>query len=286
MDSLGSLALATEPPYEELLQREPTKRNESIINGRMWKHIIFQSLCQIILLIILYLYAPEFIKEQNLIRLAENRIIKYCFSEYPGKDIEHIIYGTEVKWTTTGKILHTNKENCGKYEDKKTLNEAFTEYNNANFATTHMCIIFNIFVFYTLFNQLNCRVIDDSFNIFIRINKSILFPLICLFEMGLQVVIIYVGKSAFHIVDNGLTGEQWGICFGFSAITFVVSFIIKLIPIHNFIDRLIKPEKEEENKDLEVMNNEEEEKKIMENKDKINVPEGDILSMNDNNKKK
>ena len=39
MDSLGSLALATEPPYEELLKREPTKRNESIINGRMWKHI-------------------------------------------------------------------------------------------------------------------------------------------------------------------------------------------------------------------------------------------------------
>jgi Ca2+ transporting ATPase len=286
MDSLGSLALATEPPYEELLQREPTKRNESIINGRMWKHIIFQSLCQIILLIILYLYAPEFIKEQNLIRLAENRIIKYCFSEYPGKDIEHIIYGTEVKWTTSGKILHTNKENCGKYEDKKTLNEAFIEYNNANFATTHMCIIFNIFVFYTLFNQLNCRVIDDSFNIFIRINKSILFPLICLFEMGLQVIIIYVGKSAFHIVDNGLTGEQWGICFGFSAITFVVSFIIKLIPIHNFIDRLIKPEKEEENNDLEVMNNEEEEEKNMENEDKINVPEGEILCMNDNNKKK
>ena len=131
-----------------------------------------------------------------------------------------------------------------------------------------MCIIFNIFVFYTLFNQLNCRVIDDSFNIFVRINKSILFPLICLFEMALQVIIIYVGKSAFHIVDKCLTGEQWGICLGFSAITFVVSFIIKLIPIHNFIDRLIKP-KEEENNDLEEMNKEEEEKKNMENEDKI-----------------
>ena len=43
MDSLGSLALATEPPYEELLKREPTKRDESMINGRMWKHIIIQS---------------------------------------------------------------------------------------------------------------------------------------------------------------------------------------------------------------------------------------------------
>ena len=44
MDSLGSLALATEPPYQELLHRKPTKRDESIINGKMWKHIIFQSM--------------------------------------------------------------------------------------------------------------------------------------------------------------------------------------------------------------------------------------------------
>ena len=54
MDSLGSLVLVTERLYEELLMREPTKRNESIIsmiNGRMWKHTKFQSLFQIILLI-------------------------------------------------------------------------------------------------------------------------------------------------------------------------------------------------------------------------------------------
>ena len=62
MDSLGSLALATEPPYEELLKREPTKRNESIINGRMWKHIGIQSLIHIIVLLILYLIAPDFVK--------------------------------------------------------------------------------------------------------------------------------------------------------------------------------------------------------------------------------
>ena len=71
MDSLGSLALATEPPYEELLQREPTKRSEFIINGRMWKHIILQSLILIIILLILYLIGPKFIKEQDLERLAE-----------------------------------------------------------------------------------------------------------------------------------------------------------------------------------------------------------------------
>ena len=249
MDSLGSLALATEPPYEELLQREPTKRNESIINGRMWKHIIFQSLFQIILLIILYLLAPEFIEEDNLIRLAENKLIKYCYSSYPGKGVDYIIYGTEAKWESAeGKLNGARKDYCGKYTNKQNLQFAYNEYVNANDSTTHMTLIFNIFVFYTLFNQINCRVIDDSFNIFIRITRSPLFPIICLTEMVLQVIIIFVGKSPFHIVNEGLTGKQWGICIGFSAITFVVSIIVKLIPIHNLIDNILPKEDEEEDK--------------------------------------
>ena len=248
MDSLGSLALATEPPYEELLQREPTKRNESMINGHMWKHIIIQSICQIILLIILYLYAPEFIKEQNLNRLAENKIINYCYSKYPGKDINHIIYGTEIKWLSTGRLKAHNKEYCGKYLEHQKLSEAYDEYVDSNCATVHMTIIFNIFVFYTLFNQFNCRVIDDSFNIFVRINRSFLFIVICFLEMALQALIIFIGKSPLHVVNEGLTGNQWGICIGFSAITFVVSFLVKLLPIHIYIDKYLESKvKKEEN---------------------------------------
>ena len=260
MDSLGSLALATEPPYEELLQREPTKRNESIINGKMWKHIIIQSLCQIILLVILYFLAPKFVKEQNLVRLAENRILKFCYNDFPG-DVEHIVYGVDFKWPRDNRLIHSHKAFCGKYANRQNLNEAYTEYVNANCATVHMSMIFNIFVFYTLFNQINCRVIDDSFNILVRINRSLLFILICLCEIGLQVAIIYVGKSPFHIINDGFTGEQWGICIGFSAITFVVSFLVKLIPIHLFIDKLIAPKEEEigeENIEISKAENKEE----------------------------
>ena len=287
MDSLGSLALATEPPYEELLQREPTKRNESIINGRMWKHIVIQSICQIILLVILYLLAPEFVKEENLTRLAENNLINYCYTEFPGKDVNHIIYGTAVKWTVTGKLIHSRKDFCGKYQYKRTLDDAYEEYINANNATTHMCLIFNIFVFYTLFNQINCRVIDDSFNIFVRINRSLLFPLICILEMCLQVVIIYIGKAPFHIINDGFSGGQWGICLGLSAITFVVSFIVKLIPVENFLDKLIEPKKEEEmkeeNEKMKVidMNKDESKKKLARIKkfEEINSPMGEIVSV-------
>lgn len=47
MDTLASLALATEPPTDELLTRKPVSRNESLITANMWKNIICQGLMQI-----------------------------------------------------------------------------------------------------------------------------------------------------------------------------------------------------------------------------------------------
>lgn len=49
MDSLGALALATEPPKKELLQRPPYRRDEYIISRKMVKHILGNSIYQIII---------------------------------------------------------------------------------------------------------------------------------------------------------------------------------------------------------------------------------------------
>ena len=50
MDTLASLALATEPPSDDLLQRKPYSRFESLITAEMWKNIITQGCLQIIIL--------------------------------------------------------------------------------------------------------------------------------------------------------------------------------------------------------------------------------------------
>ena len=71
-----------------------------------------------------------------------------------------------------------------------------------------MTIIFNVFVYYTPFNQINCRVLDDSFNILIRITRSILFIIICIFETGLQAVLITWGNTVFHCIESGLAGNN------------------------------------------------------------------------------
>jgi magnesium-transporting ATPase (P-type) len=44
MDTLAALALATEPPSEELLNDKPYTRNEKIVTPVMWRNIAGQGL--------------------------------------------------------------------------------------------------------------------------------------------------------------------------------------------------------------------------------------------------
>lgn len=40
MDTFASLALATEPPNRNLLDRKPYGKNESIVNGYMYRTVL------------------------------------------------------------------------------------------------------------------------------------------------------------------------------------------------------------------------------------------------------
>jgi magnesium-transporting ATPase (P-type) len=44
MDTFAALALATEPPSDELLNHPPHTRHEKIVNSVMWRNIIGQAL--------------------------------------------------------------------------------------------------------------------------------------------------------------------------------------------------------------------------------------------------
>jgi len=52
MDSLASLALATEEPKEDLLHRPPYRKREYIISQKMVKHILGQAFFQAIILFV------------------------------------------------------------------------------------------------------------------------------------------------------------------------------------------------------------------------------------------
>merc|ERR1711871_433406 len=53
MDSLGALALATEAPTDELLNRQPYVSHAMLVSPKMWRNILVQSAFQLILLMVL-----------------------------------------------------------------------------------------------------------------------------------------------------------------------------------------------------------------------------------------
>jgi len=63
MDTLAALALATEAPKPELLQRPPYRKNEYIISQRMVKHILGQTFVQMGVLFAFVFGAQVFLPE-------------------------------------------------------------------------------------------------------------------------------------------------------------------------------------------------------------------------------
>merc|ERR1719384_2026358 len=58
MDTMGALALGTEPPGKRLLDRRPYKRDASLISLPMWRNILIQSSYQLGMLIYLLKEGP------------------------------------------------------------------------------------------------------------------------------------------------------------------------------------------------------------------------------------
>ncbi len=50
MDTMAALALATEPPTDELLKRKPYSRYEGLITAEMWRNVVSQGILQIAIL--------------------------------------------------------------------------------------------------------------------------------------------------------------------------------------------------------------------------------------------
>ena len=232
MDSLATLTLTTEPPHDGLLSRKPTKRTENIITKNMIKHVSLQTGLQFVILMTIYLFGPKFIQEQDLGRIAENEVIYKCFGILPGDmtDPHKIIFGVKNFWHNHVPVKKemVNEPMCREYVNVGNLSNAFKLYNQNQGAPVQLTMIFNIFVLYTLFNQLNCRVVDGSKNIFARIKNNPLFIAIEIFEFIVQFIIVEYWNVVFKATKNGLTCHQWGICIILSTLTLALDFILKL----------------------------------------------------------
>lgn len=133
MDSLGSLALATEPPRIELLNRPPQGRNDYIISRKMAKHILGVFCFQICVVYAIVFGGENFFPEPE---------VKYRFDR---PDVPFVYPGRLQNWD--GSPLYD------KYVDEHGISR-------------HMSCVFNVFVYMQVFNFVNARKVNDEVNIF------------------------------------------------------------------------------------------------------------------------
>ena len=71
MDTFGALALATEPPMEEILQRKPYKKSASIVSPVMWRNVFGHAIYQIIVLALVIFLVPGRLTENYWVACTE-----------------------------------------------------------------------------------------------------------------------------------------------------------------------------------------------------------------------
>ena len=59
MDTFAALALATEPPNDRLMDRQPASKTQKIVNAVMWRNIFGQGLYQLVVLMVLLCFGAD-----------------------------------------------------------------------------------------------------------------------------------------------------------------------------------------------------------------------------------
>ncbi|KAI9294032.1 PMCA-type calcium-translocating P-type ATPase [Neoconidiobolus thromboides FSU 785] len=165
MDTLAALALATEPPTDELLESLPTDRKAPLITNKMWKHIFGQAIFQI------------------------------CIN------LAFIYFGD--------KLLQID---IGSPDGEAVLRTC----------------VFNAFVFLQVFNELNCRRINDEVNVLQNITHNQIFVLVQVVVVVGQIILVLFGGAAFSTVP--LTAYQWFISILIGSLSLPVGLVLRLLP--------------------------------------------------------
>lgn len=213
MDTMGALALGTEPPTEELLDRRPYKRSAHLISRPMWRNILVQSAYQLVMLLVLLLAGAA---DQKMI--PENQV-----SPVEGGNCL-IMNDGEGLFGPMGVV--DGREACHKAKLNKDL-ECKCEDLEEDY--THYTFMFNCFVFAQLFNEFNARRIGDDWNVFRGLHKNYLFLAVIVITIGLQAFIVEVGGQ--FTKTEGLSFELWLWSIALGAIALPLGVVMRFIPV-------------------------------------------------------
>eukprot|EP00879_Flechtneria_rotunda_P002036 GHRR01002214.1.p1 GENE.GHRR01002214.1~~GHRR01002214.1.p1 ORF type:complete len:850 (+),score=231.92 GHRR01002214.1:2125-4674(+) len=245
MDTLGALALATETPSPKLLNAKPHGRQEPLINGKMFKHILAQGVYQIFWMFLFLYGVPQFLSQQygytpacsfytkdnsqycNTIAVQELKLSGASATQYCGAITAQCTSGVPV---TPQLLCGAGVADCQAYKDysalKIALDQHLAEQHDEDFLKV-ASLLFNTFIFAQIFNLINSRRINDEYNVFEGLNTSTLFLAILGFIIFCQVMIINFLGMFFHI--QPLHWQEWLVTVAIGGGAMIWSLIVRFI---------------------------------------------------------
>ena len=248
MDTLGALALATEKPTLELLQRKPYKREAPLIGWVMWRNILVQSAYQLTLLFVLMFVGAGWF---NVPDMADKPCKEYIIDgsksyNYKGETFTCDSFKTYCEYdgsTSDAGYLFHHQSDCY-YETHTTpggtsfsfdtitsdfKGDCFNDKYCASGDYRHGSIIFNAFIWCQIFNEYTARNLFDDVNPFRNIETNPMFWFVSVFSAVAQVIIIMYGAE--FTKTSALTAEQWGWTIFMGWISMIFGVLMRFIPV-------------------------------------------------------
>lgn len=193
MDSLASLALATEEPEDRLLEKPPIGRNDAIITSQMYFNMFAQAAYQFVVSCVILFRGHLIFYDANAANPA---------SETPSAPM----------------LLKQNTLFEGLTEAQIKGGQLRIGWFAGCAPSQHYTMLFNAFVMMTLFNQFSSRKLHGELNFFTGLLANKPFIVLSVVELGLQALFVQALGAPVGCVPGGLTGGQWGWCLLFGLI--------------------------------------------------------------------
>jgi Ca2+-transporting ATPase len=225
MDTMGALALATEPPRDSLMLRRPYGRDEPIISNIMWRNMLAQASFQLIVLFTL------FFRGCDILEFGPSEEIEAPGDMINGKwtpqgDCKGYPF---VNATTSGFVKCFDRSHgCPPLKDidgsKYSMNDRleFHDY------ITLTCTIFNTFVFMQVFNEINARNMEEL-NVFRGLFTNRIFMGVLGFTGLAQFLIVQFAGDFAQTIPLGW--QHWIMSVIIGMVTIPIAFVVKFFPV-------------------------------------------------------
>jgi magnesium-transporting ATPase (P-type) len=239
MDTMGALALATERPTLVLLDRKPYRRTASLISRPMIRHITFQSVYQLTVLLVLLFAGPD------LFNIPKG---EWC-SKYKVSSDDTVKWDPTTKEkSSSGSITCSSfslscsgslDEVCYKDDHISSTNVTFSYSDLDGFESecltcntidhTHGTLMFNAFVFCQFFNEYNAKSLTDNWDVFSDIFVNHVFIAVSVVTLGFQILLIELSGEFLKVTPLSL--NNWLITVGLGAGSLIIGIIMRWIPV-------------------------------------------------------